>query len=290
MSDEILLKAKETISFDDFQRIMELLKKYKWLFKNSEGLYNLWAICNNDGQKKLIEHLLKNFTYTTSQELEDAGKQIVDIIVNKWEWRPENTFIVAKCDDRKPDGSQLFLQSIKNKFPYNWNSSNFFNNLLEAAHNINNDSNIILIDDFIGTGDTIKSKYKYFSKKLRDRGITNYCIKIISFAAMDFSRAKLNSLNDNIEYYSFLWLKKGIRELILDVKEQKKAIAEMKNIESNLAESFKHLKLVRHSLGYKESEALFNLESFNIPNNVFPIFWWPNLKEKKYHQTMFRRL
>ena len=44
------------------------------------------------------------------------------------------------------------------------------------------------------------------------------------------------------------------------------------------------------NIRYKESESLFNLESYNVPNNVFPIFWWPQLKDNNYHKTLFRRL
>lgn len=289
MSEEILLKSKYKLEFNDFQRLLILHKKFDWLFQNSEGLYDLWSICENENQKKLVENLINNFTYTTSKELNESGEEIANLIEKKWLLKPSNTFLVAKCDDRKPDGSQAFLQSLKNKFSYEWEGKNFYNNLLEAVHKIEHNSNIILVDDFIGTGETIKSKYKYFVKKLNERKIENYNIKIVSFAAMEFSKTRLDSLI-GVDYHSALWLKKGISELISEAKEQRVAISEMRNLENSLSETYKNLNLTKHSFGYKGSESLFTLESFNIPNNVFPIFWWPQLKNKTYHKTIFRRL
>jgi hypoxanthine phosphoribosyltransferase len=265
------------------------IPKFDWLYHSSEGLYDLWSICDNENQKKLVENLVNNFTYTTSKELNESGEEIAELIEEKWLLKPSNSFLVAKCDDRKPDGSQAFLQSLKNKFSHEWEGKNFYNNLLEAAHKIEDDSNIILIDDFIGTGETIKSKYKYFVKKLTERGIKNYKIRIVSFAAMEFSKSRLNSLTE-VEYYSAIWLKKGISELITDAKEIRAANLEMKNLENKLSNTYKNLNLTKHSFGYKSSESLFTLESFNIPNNVFPIFWWPQLKNNTYYKTLFKRL
>lgn len=289
MSEEILLKSKDQLNYNDFQRLLKLHKNFDWLYHSTEGLYDLWSICDNENQKKLIENLINNFTYTTSKELNESGEEIAKLIEEKWLLKPSNTFLVAKCDDRKPDGSQAFLQSLKNKFSHEWEGKNFYNNLLEAAHKIEDDSNIVLVDDFIGTGETIKSKYKYFVKKLTERGIKNYNIRIVSFAAMEFSKSRLDSLTE-VEYHSVIWLKKGITELISDAKEQRTANSEMKNLENKLSDTYKSLNLTKHSFGYKGSESLFTLESFNIPNNVFPIFWWPQLKNKTYYKTLFKRL
>ena len=47
-------------------------------------------------------------------------------------------------------------------------------------------------------------------------------------------------------------------------------------------------KFIYFPFGKDKSEALFYIDEFNIPNNVFPIFWW----EKTLHgirNTMFTR-
>ena len=98
MKEEILFKSKEKLEYIDFERIINLHKKCDWLFNYSEGLYDLWALCKNVDQKKIIEDLIKNFTFATSRDLQEAGEKIVDIIENTWKWTPENTLIVAKCE------------------------------------------------------------------------------------------------------------------------------------------------------------------------------------------------
>ena len=47
----------------------------------------------------------------------------------------------------------------------------------------------------------------------------------------------------------------------------------------------------RYKFGYEKSESLFVLENSNIPNNVFPVFWWPfNLEGERKRITIFKRL
>ena len=66
------------------------------------------------------------------------------------------------------------LQNIKNKFAQRngWTEFSFINSLPVAANKINSGSNIILLDDFIGTGYTIVRKYRWLLKvleKLREK-------------------------------------------------------------------------------------------------------------------------
>ncbi|OCK50689.1 hypothetical protein BA768_19430 [Chryseobacterium sp. CBo1] len=288
MSEKILYRSKRVLEYDDFSRLMKMNNKFYWLTDNYEGLYELWSHCDNNDEKELVEFLIDNFQYTTGTDLKNSGASIVNQIENVWQLESHNTFIVATCDDRKPDGSQAFIQSIKNKFPITWENDNFYNNLLEAAHKLHDNIHIILIDDFVGTGDTIKVKSKYLIKTLQARGIYNYEIKVVSFAAMEFAKEKIDNLN--FEFYSYLWLKKGINELITNDSKRKKAVSTMRGLENKLGEDYKKLKLSKLRFGYKQSESLYSFESYNIPNNVFPIFWWPKLSDNRYCKTLFNRL
>ncbi|MDQ1855789.1 hypothetical protein [Chryseobacterium sp. WLY505] len=288
MTETILYRSKRVLEYDDFSRLINMNNRFSWLTDNYEGLYELWSHCDNDDEKKLIEFLIDNFRYTTASDLNNSGNSIANQIENIWKLESHNTYIVATCDDRKPDGSQAFIQSIKNKFSITWENNNFYNNLLEAAHKLEDNIEIVLVDDFIGTGDTIKKKSTYLIKKLNERNINNFKIRVVAFAAMEFAKEKIDRLN--LEFYSYIWLKKGISELITEQAKRKKAILIMSGLEDKLGENYKNLKLSRLRFGYKQSESLFSLESFNIPNNVFPIFWWPKLNDNKYCKTLFHRL
>lgn len=288
MSEKILYRSKRIFEYEDFMRLIDLNNNFFWLTDNSEGLYELWSHCDNNDEKELIEFLIHNFKYATASDLKNSGNSIANQIENVWQLKSDNTFLVATCDDRKPDGSQAFIQAIKNKFSHSWRNNNFYNNLLEAANKLEDNVEIILIDDFVGSGDTIKKKWKYLIKKLKERNIENYKIRVIAFAAMEFAKAKIDHIK--LEFYSFIWLKKGISELITQDSKRKKAILTMTGLENKLGEDYKTLKLSNLRFGYKQSESLYSFEGYNIPNNVFPIFWWPKLNDNNYCKTLFHRL
>ena len=71
-------------------------------------------------------------------------------------------------------------------------------------------------------------------------------------------------------------LQKGITEAIPQA-ERNRAIEAMLELESRLLPPRRiprHADDISYNFGYGQSEALFWIEGANIPNNVFPIFWW----------------
>jgi len=285
MNELPLDRLNDKINSEDFSRLLNLHIKYKWLENEHKAVFDLWCLTDNDIQKKLIEKLMSNFLHVDSARLNKYGIIIAAKIENEWNLNAQNTFLVATCDEREPDGSQMLIQSLKNKFTREWKGINFFNSIVVGANEINCDSNIILVDDFIGTGITITKKTKYLNETLSKRGITNYTIRIISIAAMEFSIENLDLLN--VEYFSCEWLKKGINEHI-PLIERNIYIEAMEMLENKLLK--KHGSKRMPKFGFKRSESLFDIEAFNVPNNVFPIFWWPYLKDKKERRTILRRV
>jgi hypothetical protein len=88
-------------------------------------------------------------------------------------------------------------------------------------------------------------------------------------------------------YFACIWLSRGISDAYVGdtLVERTQSMIEL---EALLAESFRGRKLSLYNFGYRRSEALYSLEAYNIPNNVFPIFWWPSLKSGKPRNTMFK--
>ena len=285
MNDLILNRASNTIGSEDFVKLTQLYMTYNWLSYEPEALFDLWCLTDNSDQKDLIEHLIKNFYFIDSRKLTLASVGISNQIEEIWQLSFKNTFLLATCDDRSPDGSQSIIQILKNKFSNNWKESNFYNSLPVGANEISDNTNIIMVDDFIGTGDTIKRKFKYLKDTLINRGLKNVTIRIVSLAAMDFSKEILDELT--VEYYSFYWMKKGINELI-DENNRELATQSMEHLEDKLQKKNGQRRLP--NFGYKKSEALYALEAYNIPNNVFPIFWWPFYKGGNSRKTLFKRV
>lgn len=151
MSNEVINRATDKIDVDDFTRLTRLHLEHTWLTFEPQALFELWCLSENDEQKNIIEFLIKNFSYVDGRSLADGCQLIANHIQNNWNLDATNTFLLATCDDSKPDGSQTLIQNLKNKFSVYWKESNFFNSIVSGANEIPTDTNIILVDDFIGT-------------------------------------------------------------------------------------------------------------------------------------------
>ena len=129
-------------------------------------------------------------------------------------------------------------------------------------YNITDNTTIVMVDDFVGTGET-------------------------ALAAVDYIRELLPSLEDNSKLVLFciVALQEGLSQLAsIGVKsycavERRKAIAEemdsglrpgAKALMEGIENKIKKLK-DEFRFGYKGSEALVCLE--RCPNNTFPVYW-----------------
>ncbi|MED0666650.1 phosphoribosyltransferase [Bacillus badius] len=119
-------------------------------------------------------------------------------------------------------------------------------------------SMLLLVDDFIGTGETAMAAYKYY----RDMGIKHEKIVIISLVSLytGFNLVKEN----NIEIFSGKILKKAISDYYSE-DELKLKLSLMQSIEDIIGSH------ADYKLGYKGSEALVTL--IRTPNNTFPVYW-----------------
>ena len=121
-------------------------------------------------------------------------------------------------------------------------------------------------------------------EKSIELGVSDLKLYICSLAAMRSSLEKIEQSAEEI--YSVYWLNKGISD---EAPKEKLAsyTSSMLNLEDSLSWSKGNRNL--YTFGYKQSESLFSLESINVPNNVFPIFWWKDGKDDK-RPTILRRL
>lgn len=284
------MQIKKVIDEIDFERILNLHLEYKWLNYQKTALLELWNLTNSADEKELIEFLIKKFQHVNGDMVDRACSQFVSHIENKWNLSSENTIITAICDNANPDGSQHLIQCMKNKFSHSkgWKEENFSNSIaVTAMELVKKDMNIVLVDDFVGTGYTLFRKYNWLLNKvdeqLEEKGTTH--IKTISLACMEFAKKNIDQVSP--DHYSYLWLKKGISELA-DEQDKERFTNAMYKLEAKLKPKINRWKLP--NFGFKESESLYALENNNIPNNVFPIFWWPQTIDDEYRNTIFRRI
>jgi len=140
----------------------------------------------------------------------------------------------------------------------------------------NKDNVLLLVDDFIGTGETATNLLNFLIDEI---GVTKNKIVVLALVAQEQGINTIESFGVDV-YYSVL-RKKGITDsYVSPTKEQ--FITLMSEIENNLKvnEQFR--------LGYKGSESLVTL--IRTPNNTFPVFWFePKLKNKEKVTAPFPR-
>ena len=294
MSEKIneLPKSSDKMNLEDFNKLSNLLKKQVWLEDVFEALIELWNLCEYKDEQKLIYELLLKFLCLDFKKLNNYCKDISKHVCDEWDLDGELTKIVALCDDNKPDGSQFLIHILKNKFEgrHNWTESNFVNSLLtigQTPYHLKDGQNLILIDDFIGTGNTVKRKIKWLKSKMKEKNKCDIKIFLVSLACMQGALNVIESLE--IEFFTPKILKKGISDYY-EGEILKNNIGNMKNLESKLHPIYKNWRLLNFNFGYGKAESLFAIEEVNVPNNVFPIFWWPLLSEERKRKTILIRI
>ncbi|POR16918.1 hypothetical protein BWK58_15185, partial [Flavobacterium columnare] len=179
--------------------------------------------------------------------------------------------IITKNQNSKVKSGYLIAYLIKSLISSIDNTHNFnfedLNNFVDIR-NIKFKKNdlLLLVDDFIGTGETLENciqDIKSTNKNIGDK------FKILTIAIKKDTYLRLSK---KYNIYKNLEILKGISDYNIGNDINKKKLI-MKNIENRIFSS-----IIDYSLGFKESESLITL--LRAPDNTFPIFW------KNYKKTI----
>jgi len=168
----------------------------------------------------------------------------------------------------------------------NWETINFVTRLSECIVPDTENTNIVLVDEFCGSGQTILKKIKWIKVLLQEKNSSAH-IFVCFLATMAEAEQKVIATCDG--FFSCNILQKGLSDYY-EGENLEFARRMMRNIEEKLATEFNNQKLYKYSFGYKKSEALYYREGGNTVNNVFPVFWWRKLKESRKWQPLLRRI
>ena len=286
---EVIPRTLAHMDHDSFDHIYQLVQEQLWLERRSRSLSALWNSCNNDEEKKLVTSLIRRFQYLYGHLLEDAYLRAVNHVVNNWELQPNETLFVAITGDASPDGSQAVIQGMKSRIPAEtgWREELFLTRISDLKKKRKlAEKTIVLVEDFLGTGNKFFRQLAAVSELLKERGVDEPKVRLITVAAMEQCKALLDA--EGVIYYCDKWLKRGISDYEKDA-DIAAAIANMRALESRLKSPTNRRKYVPH-LGYRKSESLVYFEAISIPNNVFPIFWWPTDSNNNNRTPMFPRI
>jgi hypothetical protein len=130
----------------------------------------------------------------------------------------------------------------------------------------NDDSVLLLVDDFVGSGKTAVDACKgYLSEKFNDRRINPENLKVVCIAAqkqgIEYVKKEIG-----VDVISAIILNKGISENYSS-SEAKAKLLMMENIGKILKVNADYL------FGYEKSESLITFLN-KTPNNTFPVYWF----------------
>lgn len=274
-----------------YEKTFDLLFKYEHivvrpLTKDTKALEELVAICDTDEKYALLDELLSRFYYMDDDDYQKRIGQIADHII-KMKYEPQKTVIMAMAHDHEADGSQDVLNALQTALvlkEYNgFYTDSRMDQKVEKNHYNKGIRNFVIVDDFVGTGRTALNRYHSFVKLLNKDDIhVSFCIVSGMGFGVDYCH------HNRMPLYCPLQLEKGL-SAHYDGLELSSKVYIMRTLEMNLARQIGNLELKDYSMGWGKAESLFYREGRNVPNNVYPIFWWKRYRDGNVRNTLFQR-
>lgn len=275
-----IARLETVIDVDTFQKALELIAKKQWLVTKERKLIDLLSECKNRSELNLISDLILRFRYFEGINIEFCLRSIAHQINSVWNLGANNTVIVGKKIEEFSDSSLAVNYMIQPSFAsYNgWSKGSFTKNLENSIFNAKYD-NIVIVDDYSGSGLSLNKLCKWTEDKIRSqsRQINIYaCFFCVSQQTISSQHPILKEL------YAVQTINRGISD---HFGQNSIEIDTMKSIEARL----KNLP-ARYEFGFEQTEALYGSQNFNIPNNNFPVFWWDKAASGTRRNAMFARI
>ena len=279
--------AKKAVSKQNLPKLLSLYAKQSWLIERDAELIELLNFCEDEARQKLIIELLGDFYFLEQRVLANYLNEIAEYIIEESKFDESKAQIASITYDNDPDSSQKVLDYIKIPLgKLGWGRVKMVNNFGASVKSFNKGfKQIIFIDEFIGSGQTILGRLDYL-KKNTDGDVE---IKLCFIAGMDYAIKLVEE--QGYEIFCPLRLNRGISDKYRG-EELANAIEIMNVLEGKLADTINSISLSpKYNFGYNQAEALYSLEGCNgnTPNSVFPIFWWSKTKSEDNRKTLLFR-
>ena len=261
------------IAFKYLLELDKIFEEKKWKEKkNYEIVLNSLSsfasnIIENDEEYELILELLREFHWISLNEYYEGFTKLLNDFIAELNVRNQNIYafpIIKKKHEAKIKSGSFISYLIKSILPYLPNSENL---RFEDINTFDNLANLkfkksdvfILVDDFIGSGETLDECINEINK------VNKSLIENVKILTLAIKKDTLERIDAKYKIYYNIEILKGITDYNIDESvNNKKEI--MKRIENRIFSS-----IGNYSLGFKQSESLLTL--LRTPDNTFPIFW-----------------
>jgi len=258
------------------------------------GLINLLTECEQTDECYLLSKLLERFEYLDACRFDELIESGLNALLTHLNCNLSEMQFVAATVDTAGDSAQSFLNTIKYKLArkgiHDAVTVNSIRHVRALRKQLSRRPHVIIVDDFLGTGQTMESRYRSLSKSLRDACATNTASqswRLTVFSAVAMEQAVRLLVNRRIDHCVGLTLKKGIAGHVQSGAERAEEYLTMIRMENRLARKCGDVK--RPRFGHRGSQTLYAIDKQCVPNNVFPIFWWPATATNEPRNTLLAR-
>ena len=278
--------ASDTIRLTkrDFSLLMNLYRTQSWLVSREDALYSLFRLCPDEETVSLVASLLQHFHMFSTDEYLGAIDALATHLVEAVHITPTNSLLVASCIDDNPDGSQQVLLQLRNCLSKRGlGTFRLINRYGKGLAALEPNMWFIVVDDFTGSGKTMRARKKSFDEKCRTACIE---AKFYACSVAAMSSAVKCLQESGISFWTPKEHDKGIPQVFPET-DQSAAYERMKHLETLINDGSDP---DVYPFGYGQAEAIVALgEAHNTPNSVYPIFWAPTHADGSARGTILCR-
>lgn len=283
-------KVKDSVDYKRayYNEFCGLLSRRTWLLHKSEELEELLEKNNKDNERYLLFDLLEYLT-VTEQDSIDRFLHDMAVYIKDNAATGKHAVICAFTRGREPDSGQVIIQLLKPALDRegveHYSLCNTLDKLSKELKNYPETDRIIIVDETVGSGVTLENQLNYIRQL---NGCSGIPVFVCVIAAIRSSVETVLSHHDGVGLFCPIMLYKGISERY-DGEKKESAIETMRAMEERLAPRIGDKELKTFSFGYGRAEMLYAHETWNAPNSLFPIFWWPKDKNGNKRNALFTR-
>lgn len=266
--------------------LLLLLQRHPWLVEKHSELMEVFVLAKTPENQLLVLALMHEMVFLKRSDYVAAAADILTTVQSTWNLTPNDTVIVSLNHDGNVNSSHelLYLLRTMRWASPDWTSSKFKNSYAEVL-TIPDLKNVVLVDEFSGSGNQISRSLKWFADRTNVNG-SSVNMHVALVAAMTSAENAIGAYTANMTVIHRI--PKAISERWSPAEAAIKIML-MTEIEDRLQQICMAGALKRFRLGYDRSEAMYSREEGNTPNNVFPLFWWNRLGDGTVRSTLLHR-
>lgn len=280
---------KKKVNIDIVMKLYSLFSDKRWneIEGNKIVFENFCKLTDNltDEQTELIFELTERYKWITYNEYNSNLTRLLNKIYDNELEKIKTVYlfpIIKPEDEDKIKSGNNIIYMIRGIKPFidkydkiDFKELNKFDMINEDNLNLKENELLLLLDDYVGSGETLKST---LNEVLKNKSLKNEKIIVTSLVIQQDTVNFLDSIGIR-HYSSDIVIKEITQRYKSPLLEEKIRI--MEEIE----------KLIPggrlFSFGYEQSEALVTL--IRTPDNTFPIFWKEHRKNGEKYKAPFPR-